>query len=640
MHCARSWSGWPPLGTELKFGVGVSALAEIEVEVGAMAAGGGCVAKVPDGRVMFVRHAIPGERVRARVTQEAAHYLRADAVEIIVASPDRVVEPCSYAGPGRCGGCDWQHIALPRQRQLKAGLVAEQLRRLAHLDLSPVVQEVAALPSRPANSSGDGPGGPSLSNGLGWRTRARFAVDQRGRLGFRRYRSHEVEPVARCLIATAGVEAVGVEQLPWAGATEVGVLTLGGDTVCHVSLPKGVHRFVGRGFPNLRTGLVVDGRHLRGPRWLEAQAAGRRFRVSAGSFWQVHEQAPDLLAQVVLDGLVPAPGESVVDLYAGVGLFAAVLAERVGRAGSVLAVERDPRAYADALANTSDLPQVRGILAGVTPEVVATRLGTPDLVVLDPPRSGAGPDVMAALASLRPSPRCIAYVSCHPASFARDVRVLLDRGWTLADLQAFDLFPMTEHVELVGFLVPGQASVVRSSSSTFGTVTAAGSFSVRRCAPDEVRPLRQAILRPHQRVEDVGFAGDGSPDAAHFCAAETAGHIVGVASVVQEPPPWPLPASPTSAGPWVTRTTGWRLRGMAAAGEWRGRGVGSALMSAVIDHVAARGGGLLWCNARLPAVGFYEHHGLRTIGDQWEEPFIGSHVAMWMDVGRRAQPQR
>jgi GNAT superfamily N-acetyltransferase len=163
------------------------------------------------------------------------------------------------------------------------------------------------------------------------------------------------------------------------------------------------------------------------------------------------------------------------------------------------------------------------------------------------------------------------------------------------------------------------------------------SFTVRRCAPDKVRPLRQAILRPHQRVEDAGFAGDGSPDAAHFCASDSAGHVVGVASVLEEPPPWPLAALPTRADHKETGVAGWRLRGMAAASDWRGRGVGSALLSAVIDYVAARGGGLLWCNARLPAVGFYEHHGLRTIGDQWEEPFIGPHVAMWLDVVHRDQ---
>jgi tRNA/tmRNA/rRNA uracil-C5-methylase (TrmA/RlmC/RlmD family) len=430
-------------------------MAEFEVEVGAMAAGGGCVAKAPDGRVMFVRHAIPGERVRARVTQDAAHYLRADAVEVVVASPDRVVEPCPYAGPGRCGGCDWQHIALPRQRRLKAGLVAEQLRRVAGLDLSPVVEEVVPQPGSPLSSPGGMQEGPRLGDGLGWRTRARFAVDERGGAGFRRYRSHEVQPVTRCPIASAGVETVGVEQALWPGAKEVEVLALGRDALCQVTLAKGVRRFPGWELPDLRAGLVVDGWRLRGPGWVEARAVGRRFRVSAGSFWQVHELAPELLVQVVLDGLLPAPGEAVVDLFAGVGLFAAVLGERVGRVGSVLAVERDPRAYADAIANTSDLPQVRGMLASVTPELVATSLGTPDLVVLDPARSGAGPEVMAALASLRPPSRRIAYISCNPASFARDVRVLLDREWVLTDLRAFDLFPMTEHVELVGFLAPG-----------------------------------------------------------------------------------------------------------------------------------------------------------------------------------------
>ena len=202
---------------------------------------------------------------------------------------------------------------------------------------------------------------------------------------------------------------------------------------------------------------TVDGRRadLPGSR---VQVAGRRFEVAAGGFWQVHSRAPEVLWEAVRSGLSPQAGESVADLYAGAGLFAALLGAEVGPTGSVLAVEGEPRACADAARNTDDQPWVRVRTAAVTPALVRRlQADSPlDLVVLDPPRAGAGLDVTAELARLRP--RAMAYVSCDPATFARDLRVLLDAGWEVSSLRAFDLFPQTEHVELVSVLVPPAAA--------------------------------------------------------------------------------------------------------------------------------------------------------------------------------------
>jgi len=202
---------------------------------------------------------------------------------------------------------------------------------------------------------------------------------------------------------------------------------------------------------------VARGRTLRRPDRLEVEAAGRRYRVSAGSFWQVHAQAPTLLADTVLAGLAPRPGERTVDLYAGVGLFSLRLAEAVGPSGQVIAVERDRRSAADAVYNTAHMPWVQVRVEPVTARLVAELAaeGPPvDLVVLDPPRQGGGTALVGELADLDPAPRAVAYVACDPASFARDLKVLLDAGWVIASLQAFDLFPMTEHVELVTILTP------------------------------------------------------------------------------------------------------------------------------------------------------------------------------------------
>ncbi|HEY4927872.1 MAG TPA: class I SAM-dependent RNA methyltransferase [Acidimicrobiales bacterium] len=407
----------------------------VELEVGAIAAGGGCVARAPDGRVVFVRHCLPGERVRARITAVTSSFLRADAVEVLVASPDRVVPVCPHAGPGRCGGCDFQHATLPAQRRLKEDLVAEQLSRLAGLNRRVEVEEVAGAP-----------------DGLGWRTRVAFAVCPDGGIGLRRHRSHDIEPVDHCPIATVGVDSADVGSVGWKGARQIEVFASPDGGVPVVLVETGKDRL--DGLPDLDVGLVWKGRTLRAPDHVDIEVGGHRFAVGAGVFWQVHPAAGPLLTRVVLEGLEAGPGDRVADLYAGAGLFSVALARVVGPAGAVVAVERSGPAVADLKRNAAGLRQVEIVRADVTAALVSRRLGNPDLVVLDPARAGAGRAVLEALVALDPAPRRMAYVSCEPAPFARDLRLALDAGWTLRSLRAFDLFPMTEHVELVGILEP------------------------------------------------------------------------------------------------------------------------------------------------------------------------------------------
>jgi tRNA/tmRNA/rRNA uracil-C5-methylase (TrmA/RlmC/RlmD family) len=407
----------------------------LDLEVGAIAAGGGCVARAPDGRVVFVRHSLPGERVRARVTSETTSFLRADAVEVLDPSPDRVEPVCPHAGPGRCGGCDFQHVAPAAQRRLKEDLVAEQLARIAKVDLRVDVEAVDGAPG-----------------GLGWRTRVAFAVDSDGTVGLRRHRSHDIEPVAVCPIATDGVTRVGVASVRWIGARQIEVFASpdGGTPV--VLVETGRNRL--DGLPDVEAGLVWKGRTLRAPDHVVVDVLGNRFEVHAGVFWQVHPQAAPVLTRAVLEGTGARPGDRVTDLYAGAGLFTVALARAVGPTGVVTAVERSGPAVADLKRNVSGIGHVEVIRADVSPGLVARRIGRPDVVVLDPARAGAGPAVMAALRGLDPPARRIVYVSCEPAPFARDLRVLLDGGWSLRSLRAFDLFPMTEHVELVGVMAP------------------------------------------------------------------------------------------------------------------------------------------------------------------------------------------
>jgi len=405
----------------------------LDLEVGAIAAGGGCVARAPDGRVVFVRHSLPGERVRAQVTSSTTSYLRADAVEILRPSPDRVDPPCPHAGPGRCGGCDFQHVEIGAQRRLKAFRIAEQLERLAGVTLPVEVEPV-----------------PGDAAGLGYRTRVRVGVDGRGAVGFRRHRSHRLEYVQECPIASPAVTATGALAALWPGTTELEVAT-GTDPAEAVVSVTPRSRSAPR-LPDLGTGVVVGGKVRRPPGAVHAVVSGRSYRISPGVFWQVHAGAAAALLDAVLRFVGPCEGRSVVDLYAGAGLFSVPLADAVGPSGSVLAVERDRRACADARHNGATFPPLRVLEGEVTPALVESALGRPDIVVLDPAREGAGTGVMRALAARAPAVRTVIYVSCDPSSFGRDSRVLLDAGWRLRSLRAFDIFPMTEHVELVAAL--------------------------------------------------------------------------------------------------------------------------------------------------------------------------------------------
>jgi tRNA/tmRNA/rRNA uracil-C5-methylase (TrmA/RlmC/RlmD family) len=391
---------------------------EIEVDVGPVAHGGHCVAR-HEGRVVFVRHTLPGERVRALVTEDNGRsYCRADAVAVLAPSPDRVPAPCAHAGPGRCGGCDWQHVSGPAQRALKAAVVREQLARLAGLPDVPV--EVAELP-----------GGL-----LGWRTRVRYAVGPDGRPGLHRHRSDALEPVQVCPLGTDAVTATGAAERSWPGAGALRVTaSSGGDRAILVDPAA----------PGPAPALI-------GPAELTERAAGRDWRVSAAGFWQVHPAAADTLADCVLRMLEPRPGETALDLYAGAGLFAGVLADRVGPHGRVIAVEADPLAAADAVANLAGTPWATVRPVRVTAGLLGGLGVRPDVVVLDPPRTGAGPDLIAAI--LAATPRAVAYVACDPAALARDLKAAATAGYRLAALRAFDLFPMTHHVECVALLTP------------------------------------------------------------------------------------------------------------------------------------------------------------------------------------------
>jgi tRNA/tmRNA/rRNA uracil-C5-methylase (TrmA/RlmC/RlmD family) len=432
---------------------------EYEVEVGPVAHGGHCVARTPAGQVVFVRHTLPGERVVVRVTEggSSSRFLRADAVEVREASKDRVPAPCPFSGPGRCGGCDWQHVKPGGQRRLKAEVLTEQLAHLAGLTPQDVNWDGTVEPA-PGDKvpAGEVPG---------WRTRVQYAVDADGRAGLRRHRSHEVEPVDHCLIAAPGVSELGIEERSWPQIASVDAIAATGSNDRQVVLtprpggrlplveldrPVSVLRAEEqRGKDAARAVHRVHGRP-----YVRERAEDRTWRVGNGGFWQVHPQAPGLLVDAVMRGLTPRKGEMALDLYCGVGLFAGALAERVGEEGAVLGIESQRRAVEDARHNLADFPRVRIEHGRVETVLPGTGIDRVDLVVLDPPRAGAGRRTVEHLAAL--SPRRIAYVACDPAALARDLGYFRDAGYVPHFLRAFDLFPMTHHMECVAVLKPGE----------------------------------------------------------------------------------------------------------------------------------------------------------------------------------------
>lgn len=367
----------------------------VEVEVGQPAHGGHCVAR-HEGQVIFVRHALPGELVIAEITEVHKGYARADAVEIRVASPDRVKPPCPYSHPDGCGGCDLQHASPTAQLEWKRAVLREQLRRLARLELDVPVE---ALPG----------------DGFGWRTRVRYRVAASGRAGLLKHRSHEVVPIERCLIAHPSIQAMDVLQRDWPD-----------DDTIDVVAPSGAPAEI------VRDQRIVE------------RAVGQEFELDAHGFWQVHPAAAETLAQCVLDFLRPRKGERAWDLYGGAGLFSAALA----RSGcEVTLVESAAGSAASAQRSLFNLP-----VRVQRTQVENARLPrTVDLVVLDPPRVGAGAKVVRMINAA--APRAVAYVACDPAALARDVRTFLDLGWELRHVRAFDCFPQTHHLEAVAHLV-------------------------------------------------------------------------------------------------------------------------------------------------------------------------------------------
>ncbi|MFJ6417122.1 class I SAM-dependent RNA methyltransferase [Paeniglutamicibacter sp. NPDC091659] len=438
----------------------------LRVRLGAAAHGGHSVAR-HEGRVIFVRHGIPGEEVSIalRDSGEKSRFWRGDVIEVHEASEHRVPHFWAAADSLRAaergilpvGGAEFGHISLEHQRELKGQIFIEQMARLGKLDAA---EHGFTGVRAPEGESEDA---------LGWRTRTAFAVDSKGRLAMSPFRSNDLIPVKEMPLALPKVNELKLWELPLLGISRVevavgsgedaGVLVLfvedGTITGAAGRAAKRLPEWASAASVTQVGGSVADGRgelqRLRGRTWLSESVAGHDYRITGEGFWQIHRLAPATLVERVMAHLAPGYGARVADLYAGAGLFSAPLAKAVGDDGMVLSIEGAPGTSKDAVKNLREFPQAvisQGRVEKTLSRELNTRKAKLDSIVLDPPRTGAGKAAVSAM--VRSGAKKISYVSCDPASFARDTADLVAAGFRLSEVDVIDLYPHTHHMETVG----------------------------------------------------------------------------------------------------------------------------------------------------------------------------------------------
>ncbi len=405
----------------------------LTLQLTGVAHGGAAIGR-HEGKVIFVPYALPGETVRAEIVEEHARYAYARLLEVLEPSPERVTPPCPYFGPDGCGGCHWQHASCEAQLRFKAQVVAEQLARIGGLAESPV------LPTIPDPS------------GWAYRNQARFHPAPGGGLGFCLEDRRDVVPVEECLILHPLLadlyDALDLELPDLTSLTlRAGVAT--GDRMLILETAEDEAPEVEIDLPVSCVLLLSDGTPvpLIGGWTITEAVAGHTYRISAPSFFQANTAQAERLVGLVLEYLDPQGNETVLDGYCGVGLFTLPLAER---AGLVVAVEVDPFAVEDLLVNAAGIENVE-VIEGPVEAAVRDWEGMLEAAVVDPPRAGLSPEALEGLVAAGPAR--LVYVSCDPATLARDARRLTAAGYRLEKVQPVDMFPQTYHIETVSLWV-------------------------------------------------------------------------------------------------------------------------------------------------------------------------------------------
>ncbi|MCC6236978.1 MAG: class I SAM-dependent RNA methyltransferase [Dehalococcoidia bacterium] len=391
----------------------------ITLELTGFAHGGYALGRAPDGRIVFASYGVPGERVVAEITAEAPSYIEATVVQVLEASPHRVTARCQYFGPGygqQCGGCQLQHIEYGEQVRLKTEVVRDQLRRIGKFEDAPVL--------------------PMLGQERPWeyRNHMRFTVRRDGDVGFMQRGTHRFLKIELCPIA-----------LPQVNRALAGVQgrTFG---TRQLSVRVGEHTEDELIQPTLQWRPGRTRRVRSGQPFLREELLGQRYRVSASAFFQVNTRQAEVLVAYALDRLLERQPNVVVDAYSGVGTFAALVAPHVDR---VITIEAQTAAGDDAEVNLGQLRNVTRTVGDVA-RVLPGMDPSPDALVIDPPRAGVERAVLHAI--IESTTRRVVYVSCEPATLARDLRILVDAGFALLEVQPVDMFPQTQHIECVAVL--------------------------------------------------------------------------------------------------------------------------------------------------------------------------------------------
>ena len=409
---------------------------ELVITVASLTYGGDALGRLPDGRAVFVPFALPGEKVRLRLVEEKRGHARAELLEVIEASPQRIVPPCAHFG--LCGGCHYQQLPYPAQLSAKREILREQLQRIGGLAHPPLQEPVGC------------------AQAFHYRNHIQFHLTPEGKLGYHKSRSNEVLAIQECHLPEPPLDELW-RQLDFEALLELERIGLRQGEPGDIQLilesrdpqpPEfSVEELAISAVHLSQAGALV----LAGSEAVVFEVLGRAFRVSAGSFFQVNTAMAAAMVEHVLDYLdtkfsLP-PEAAILDAYCGVGLFSAFLAERAGR---LIGIEASPSATEDFVANLDEFDHVE--LYESTVEMALAHLRVkPDVIVVDPPRTGIEKGALDHLLTL--AAPLLVYVSCDPATLARDARRLAEGGYSLEQITPFDLFPQTYHIESIGFWV-------------------------------------------------------------------------------------------------------------------------------------------------------------------------------------------
>jgi len=380
----------------------------ITLNIGEIVHGGHFIAR-HNNQVIFVRHGISGEVANVKITSIKSKLAFGDAIEILKPSKDRVKPPCKYSKPDGCGGCDFQHISPEIQKSLKKFIIQDQFKRIAKIDINPDI-----ISSEP-------------STGLNWRSRLDLAISNNGKIGLYIHKSNKVIEIDECLIAVNKINKSEVFNKNWDSPDRLS-MSVSSENELNVS----------------RLGKTILGSDK-----LKETVDDNTYVISPKSFWQSHKNAPKLLLQQVIKYADIKLGDTVCDLYGGAGLFTAPIAKLTGDSGKTHLIERDNNCIKDAKKMFQSNKNI--IIHHGKVEQKLGKIKKIDIIILDPPRNGAGRQVIHQIIDKKP--KSIVYVSCDPASLARDIKILIKNNYLLDNILGLDLFPMTHHIECIALLI-------------------------------------------------------------------------------------------------------------------------------------------------------------------------------------------